>query len=157
MKLRIHHFFDIIRDFGSGKEIKPHPFGHSYHAVAKLIREDATIAFQLIIESDEICKGCSHLIDGVVCDDVVSHRPDFEGKEAFNNYLDNRIMEVCGVELSKKYSPILLCGLADKYLENIKFIYEGNDLEHTEARKKNVILGLKYYSEKHGFLMSQNH
>ncbi|WP_321372698.1 hypothetical protein [uncultured Draconibacterium sp.] len=97
MKIRIHHFFDIIRDFGSGKEITPHPHGHSYHRIAKLIDNDATIEMELLIASDAICEGCSHLVNGI-CDDIITHRTDFSGKEDFNNHLDVRIMEVCGLK-----------------------------------------------------------
>lgn len=149
MKLRIHHFFDIIRDFGSRKEILPHPYGHNYHSFAEQIRGNARLEFELVIASDEICKGCSHLNDGV-CDDVIIHRIDFEGKEDFNNHLDKRIMQVCDLEKSKKYSPKEIIQLASKYIENIEYVYEGNDLEHTLKRKENVIKGVKYYSEKHG-------
>ncbi|NQU51435.1 MAG: hypothetical protein HQ522_02740 [Bacteroidetes bacterium] len=156
MRLRIHHFFDIVRDFGSGKEISPHPHGNCYHTIAEEIRINSKLEFNLIVASDEICRGCSHLIDGV-CDDVITHRTDFTGKEDFNNHLDKRIMEACGFEESKKYSPKLLCELAHKYLENIEYIYQGNDAAHTQKRKENVILGLIYYSEKHGFLLTSNH
>lgn len=149
MKLRIHHFFDIIRDFGSGKKIEAHPYGHAYHTVAELIMNDADTKWQLVISSDETCDGCSHLINGV-CDDVITHRKDFSGKEAFNNYLDTRIMEACGFKESGKYSPKELCEFAHKYITNIEFIYAGNDLAHNKLRKRNVLRGLNFYTERHG-------
>jgi len=148
MRLRIHHFFDIIRDFGSGKKIVPHSHGHSYHTVAEQIRENANLELEVVIASDEICISCSHLIDGV-CDDVITHRKDFKGKEEFNNHLDERIMQVCNLDGSAKYSPEVLCSIAPNYLKNIEYIYEGNDPEHTLERKKNVLNGLKYYTQKH--------
>lgn len=153
MKLKIHHFFDIIRDFGSGREITPHPHGHAYHLVAEQIRSNPKLEFELVIASDKICLPCSHLIEGI-CDDVITHRFDFKGKEDFNNHLDKRIMDVCGIEKSKKYSPKLLCELASKYLKDIESIYEGNVKDHTKARKQNVIRGLQYYSEKHAFRLT---
>ena len=151
MKLRIHHFFDIIRDFGIGKKFDPHPYQHSYHKIASLINDDPNIEIEIIVGSDAVCEGCIHLTGGH-CNDTISHRKDFTAKEAFNNYLDTRIIEVCEVDVSKKYSPELLVNLADRYIQNIRFIYEGNDAEHTEQRKQNVILGLKYYSAKHAIL-----
>lgn len=153
MKLRIHHFFDIIRDFGSGKKIEAHPYGHAYHTVAELILNDADTKWQLVIASDETCDGCSHLINGV-CDDVITHRNDFSGKEDFNNHLDKRIMGVCGFKESEKYSPKELCQRVHKYLINIEFIYAGNDLAHTNVRKQNVLKGLLFYTAKHGFSFS---
>ena len=150
MKIRIHHFFDIIRDFGSDKKIVPHPSLHAYHKVAEQIRENPNIEFELVFQSDAVCTGCVHL-EKYICDDTISHRKDFVLKEEFNNYLDRRIFEICGIQISKKYSPKYLCEITHKYIANIEFIYEGNDIEHTELRKQNVIRGLNYYSEKHEF------
>lgn len=150
MKIRIHHFFDIIRDFGSNKEIVAHPYLHSYHRVAEEIRENPNVEFEIVVESDQVCNNCVHLTKSA-CDHLITHRADFIKKEDFNNHLDTRIMEICGIQKSEKYAPKLLCELANKYIENIQFIYNGNDFEHTQQRQKNVILGLKYYSEKHSF------
>jgi hypothetical protein len=149
MKIRIHHFFDSLRDFGSGKNITPHPYGHSYHLVAEQIRNNPDLEIELVVEADQVCIGCSHLVNGV-CDDTVTHRADFRWKEDFNNYLDKRIINVCRIDISKKYSVRSLIRFSKKYIENIEFIYEGNDPEHTHNRKKNVIRGLKYYSGNHG-------
>lgn len=148
MKLRIHHFFDMIRDFGIGKQFDPHLYQHSYHKIAELIWADPDLEIEIIVGSDAVCEGCIHLTDGF-CDDAISHRLDFTSKEAFNNHLDARIIDVCEIDVSKKYSPKLLLNLADCYIHNISFIYEGNDVEHTEQRKQNVIRGLEYYLAKH--------
>ncbi len=150
MNIRIHHFFDIIRDFGSGKKITPHSNLHAYHIIAEQILKNSDIEFEIVVESDAVCKGCIHL-ENSLCDDTISHRKDFTMKEDFNNYLDKRIIDICGIELSEKYSPKLLCKIANRYIENIEFIYEGNNLEHTLLRKENVIKGLRYYSQKHRF------
>lgn len=148
MKLRIHHFFDMIRDFGIGKQFDPHPYQHSYHKVAELILTDPDFNIEIAVGSDAVCKGCRHLVNSL-CNDTISHRNDFTSKEAYNNYLDTRIIEVCEVDVSKKYSPKQLVKMADRYIQNISFIYEGNDAEHTEQRKQNVILGLEHYAAKH--------
>lgn len=152
MKIRIHHFYDIIRDFGSGKEILPHPYGHAYHNVAAEMWNNAELEFELVVASDKICEGCSHLFDGV-CDDVITHRTDFTGKQDFNNHLDARIMEVSAFQASRKYTSKIICQLAEKYLNNMNYIYEGNDVAHTEERKQNVIRGLQIYSDKHQFTL----
>ena len=107
MKIRIHHFFDIIRDFGSGKIIVPHQFLHAYHIIAEQIRENPDVELIIIVESDAVCTGCVHLEDSI-CNDIISHRKDFVSKEEFNNHLDKRIVEVCGIQLSEKYSPKLI-------------------------------------------------
>ena len=150
MKLRIHHFFDLIRDFGKKEELKPHPYGHSYHKVAKVIWDNPNSKIKIIVGCDDICDGCIHLKDNS-CDDVIDYRKDFKYKEKFNDHLDRRIMKICLINKDDVYSPIQLCKKTKLYLENIIWIYEGNDLKHTLSRKKNVIRGLKEYSEKHNF------
>jgi len=148
MKLRIHHFFDIIRDFGIGKKFDPHPYQHSYHRIAEQILADPNLEIEILVGSDAVCEGCIHLKDEH-CNDTISHRSDFTSKEAFNNHLDARIIEACEIDVSKRYSPKQLVKLADRYIQNIRFIYEGNDVEHTALRKQNVLHGLEIYSGKH--------
>lgn len=155
MKLRIHHFFDIIRDIGSKKEINPHPYLHSYHKVAKEILENPNLKLEIVVASDAVCSGCIHLVHSK-CDDIITHRTDFRGKEDFNNYLDNRMVEICRIKTSDSFSPRELCQFAKRYIENIFYIYEGNDTHHTLIRKMNVLEGLRVYSRKHGFELDWN-
>lgn len=150
MKLRIHHFFDIIRDFSRVEEVKPHPYGHSYHKVARVIWNNANIKIKIIVQCDDICDRCVRLKNNV-CDDTIPHRKDFKSKEKFNNFLDQRIMRICLVKEGDTFTPIQLCKKGRLYLENINWVYEGNDLDHTQTRKKNVMLGLKNYSKKYKF------
>jgi hypothetical protein len=89
MKIRIHHFFDMIRDFGIGKEILPHPNLHSYHQVARIILENPGTELELVVGADAVCQNCIHLKNGV-CTDSITHRSDFTEKEAFNNHLDRK-------------------------------------------------------------------
>lgn len=152
MNLRIHHFYDIIRDFGRGKIIEPHPYGHSYHKAAEKIRENSNLKIKIVVENDSICAGCSHLKEGH-CDDKITHRQDCTSKEEFNNQIDKRIMKVCSIEESSIFTPIQLCEKAKKYLEGIEQVYDGNDSEHTLIRKQNVIKGIKYYSKLHNFYL----
>ncbi len=144
MKIRIHHFFDIIRDIGIGKEIHPHPYGHSYHKVAKTILQNPETEVEIVIGADQVCKGCVHLT-GTSCNDSISHRKDFTSKEKFNDYLDSRIIEICKIDISKTYTIKSLLHFLKKYLENIELIYEGNDDKHTEKRKENVLIGGEVY------------
>lgn len=147
IKLRIHHFFDIVRDFGIGKEFAPHPYKHSYHEVAEMIWQHPETEIEIVVGADSVCNGCIHLA-GDSCDDCITHRKDFTLKEAFNNYLDSRIINVCGIDISKKYTFSSLLQFSDSYVENIEFIYEGNDIEHTLKRKENVLKGTKAYALK---------
>lgn len=148
MQLRIHHFFDIIRDFGKGKPIVPHPYFHSYHLVAEEIRNNPCLPIKLVLSCDAICKGCLQISDNH-CLDTISHRRDFTLKEDFNNFIDLRIMEVCKLSCERIYTPLELCQSGEDYLKNAEYIYEGNDAAHTVQRKLLVNRGLDYYLNLH--------
>ncbi len=144
MKLRIHHFYDIIRDFGKNQQIVPHEFGHSYHKIADFIKHNPKEAIEIVLCCDDVCMGCNCLKDNS-CLDTIDHRSDFQGKENFNNHIDTRIMQVCETKVGDIMTPIDLIEKLKLYLDHIEWIYEGNDKEHTVLRKKYVIEGIKNY------------
>lgn len=145
INLRIHHFFDIIRVFGKGKSgLFPHPYGHSFHKIAEIIMSNPSLKIKNVIECDSVCDGCVHYKNGH-CDDSISYRKDFASKEKFNDRIDKRIIEKCLIKEGEILTPVQLCEKAKLYLDNIEFIYSGNDLWHTEQRKRDVSKGLKFY------------
>ncbi len=148
MDLRVHHFFDIIRDFGIGKDIIPHFYGHSYHKISQLIRNDPNIKIRIVLNIDDICNGCVHLVNNS-CEDIITHRADFNSKEEFNDFIDKRIINKCEIKIGNILTPKELCEKAKEYLNYIFWIYKGNDIEHTKIRKMNFIKGLEYYKSKH--------
>ena len=141
LKLRIHHIFDIIRDLGANKTFEKHSYDHSYHKVAKSIIEKNNHAFKIVVSTDDICKNCIKLEDNKCTDDIF-HRKDFSQKEKFNDYLDNRINKILNLKENETTTLKNLINIADKYIENIEYIYDGNDEINTKERKINVINGI---------------
>ncbi len=149
INLRIHHFFDIIRAFGKGENnLSPHPYGHSFHKIAMIIRNNPDLKIKNVIGCDSVCEGCVHYKKDY-CDDSIDYRKDFVLKEKFNDQIDKRIIEKCSIKKGEILTTIQLCEKAKLYLDNIEFIYSGNDLWHTEQRKEDVSKGLKLYLELH--------
>ncbi len=148
--IRIHHFFDILRDFGLKKDFDLDPvYLHSYHIIANGIRKNARAPFKIVIGADSICEGCIHLKQGLCRDKII--KPGFLLKNDYNNYLDLKIlrkMNICENEIT---TPLELCRNAWKYIDHIFSIYDLNDPEYTFKRKKGVLLGLDYYRKLHGF------
>ena len=140
-RIRVHHFFDIIRDYGKGKVLSPHPYGHSYHTVGNRLISGKINEVRLFVENDDVCCSCSKLISGH-CVDTIHHRVDFTSKERFNDYLDSRIMTTLGLEQGEIISIDTLLDLSCLYLEHIEELYEGNDPEHTRTRALNVKRGI---------------
>ncbi len=141
VELRIHHFFDIIRDYGIGKDLVEHPYGHSYHNVGNLIYENRVSKIRLVVKSDDICRNCKMLKFGK-CVDTIQHRVDFNGKEEFNNHIDTRIMRCMGFKVGQIISIDEILIQSTKYLDSISDIYSGNDESNTMQRKNNVLGGI---------------
>jgi len=141
-ELRIHHFYDIIRDYGSGKIVEKHEYGHSYHIIAKEIFENRLLKIKLIIKHDDVCKHCSKLL-GTKCVDSIQHRSDFTSKEKFNDYLDSRIMKCMGYKIDQMISVKEILRESHRYLDAIDELYVGNDIDHTKLRKQHVSMGIK--------------
>ena len=142
LELRIHHFFDILRDYGNNKELKPHHYGHSYHIIGKKIYKNMVKEFKIVNGSDFICKNCNKLI-GDKCIDLIDHRIDFKNKEDFNNYLDERILKVMSLSNNQIVRIEEILEKSNLYVDNIFDIYLGNSKEHTELRKINVRSGIE--------------
>jgi len=146
-ELRIHHFFDMLRDYGAKKEIRPHNYGHSYHFIAEKIYSNELDKIRLILSNDDVCKDCSKS-EGGHCIDTIDHREDFPLKEDFNNHIDHRIMEKMQLKENDIVSYKELLRMAELYINEMDWIYKGNDPDHTEIRRNYVIKGvLKKRSE----------
>ena len=141
LNIRIHHFFDILRDYGSNKTLEPHEYGHNYHVIGQQIYNNKISEMKLIIDNDDICQGCNKLSEKH-CIDTISHRADFKSKEKFNNHIDTRIMDRMGLKQNQNITLKTLLAMSHLYTDAIELIYTGNDIEHTMMRKKNVERGI---------------
>ena len=148
--IRIHHFYDIIRDFATQEKIEANlNYKHSYHTVGERIRVSPDMKMKIVVGIDSVCDGCIHLVNGA-CDDTLK-KPGFPLKNDYNNYLDKRILKATRLKEGMIVTPKDLCIAAEKYLDKMFSIYEINDKADTEKRKAEVIQGLQYYSKKNGF------
>lgn len=88
MKLRPHHILDILRTFGNGIEIRPHPYGHNLHKVAEIILNNLETEITLVNSADEICIPCKHLGKDGLCLDVLAQLDTSPSKQKYNDQLD---------------------------------------------------------------------
>jgi hypothetical protein len=151
MTIRIHHFFDIIRDFGSGEEIMPDTnYKHSYHSVANILKDYPDIKMKIVAGVDSVCDECIHNVNQK-CDDSLTRKKGFSMKYDYNNWLDKRIIERCNYTEGQIVTPAAICRSADKYIDNIYNIYELDSKTEIDARKKKFLEGLKFYSTHNNF------
>ena len=112
MDLRPHHILDIVTGFGQGKKYKSHPYGHSQHIVAKKLLSNLDLKIRLVLNADDICKGCTHLLTDGKCKDVLAQLKPSPTKQAYNDVLDCRLfdylsLDINGVLTTRKYLEIV--------------------------------------------------
>ncbi len=141
LKLRPHHILDIISSYGNNEKFEPHPYGHSLHTVAGKIIVNPEIKVQLVVENDDICRGCKHLV-GTKCDDVLSQLTPSPSKQSYNDVLDCILLDFMGIKQGtiltiKEYAQIVNRNMPDitSYCTHPK--------ENREERKKGMKSGLK--------------
>jgi hypothetical protein len=93
MQLRPHHILDILSASGKGIEYQPHPYGHSLHLVAPRLLSDLDQKIKLVLQADDICEGCEHLLPGGKCKDVLDQLSPSPSKQAYNDVLDSRLFD----------------------------------------------------------------
>jgi hypothetical protein len=93
MKLRPHHIIDIITVHGNNIQYQPHPYGHSQHLVASKLLSNLDLKIKLVLESDDICTGCKHLMPDGKCKDVLAQIIPSPSKQAYNDVLDSRLFD----------------------------------------------------------------
>jgi hypothetical protein len=149
--MRIHHFFDIIRDLRSGNRIEANTlYNHSYHSVANSLRDAPGISMKIVIGLDSICTGCIHYKISS-CDDPLTIKEGFTMKNDYNNYLDKRILQKLNLSEGDIITPLDICKSAYLYIDNIYDIYEIDPAEEIDARKMEFIEGLEFYSDHNNF------
>lgn len=146
--IRIHHFFDIIRDFGISPDIPANTgYQHSYHTVACLIRENPGVRMKIVLGTDSVCQGCIRNIKGW-CDDPLTRKKGFTMKNDYNDYLDVKILETCHLSIGQIVTPREICQASDRYIREIGSIYQIDSEEYIRNRRDNFIAGLQYYTER---------
>ena len=93
MQLRPHHILDIISGHGKGIQYQPHPYGHSQHIVAPKLLSNLDLKIKLVLQADDICKGCEHLLHDGKCKDVLAQLTPSPSKQAYNDVLDSRLFD----------------------------------------------------------------
>jgi hypothetical protein len=81
------------------------------------------------------------------CVDSIHHK-GFSGKEEYNNFLDSRIMEVCGLHEHDVLTPEELLARGICYAGKMEWVYRDNDPELIAERGMNFLKGLKILPEK---------
>jgi len=96
MRARPHHLIDIISQYGAGTPFRPAAYGHAVHVVAEQVIADPEVPVEFVVDADDICAPCIHLVDGR-CDDVLSQLDPPISKQDYNDDLDRRLLDFLGM------------------------------------------------------------
>ncbi|MBN2288188.1 MAG: hypothetical protein JXQ83_02575 [Candidatus Glassbacteria bacterium] len=144
LRIKPHHFLDIIRDFGEGREHGPHPYGHLVHVAARTIREHPETVLELTAEPDEICLPCRFLVDGN-CIDVTQSPGHLIPKDRWNRLIDGRIFERLGLKEGDRLTALEFCRLARERLGDLYSLYAEADRDKTTRRRGLLESGFAIY------------
>ncbi len=138
VKLRPHHIIDIVTDHGHDIEHRPHPYGHSQHLIAPLLLSDPGMNVTLVVEADDICRGCRNLLPGGNCKDVLGQLHPSPSKQAYNDVLDCRLLDHFGLMPGSKLT-------IDDYLKIVNSFTPGIEkiCTHPKEDPEERLAGLK--------------
>ena len=141
LRLRPHHIIDIITDHGKNVQYEPHPYGHSQHIVAPKLLSVLDLNIKLVLEADDICKGCIHLLPGGKCDDVLAQLNPSPSKQAYNDVLDSRLFDLLEINPNCIMTTRKYLELIDAKTPGIEKICT-HPKEDPEERLEGLIKGL---------------
>ncbi len=141
MDLRPHHILDIITAHGQGIEFQPHPYGHSQHIVSLKLLSNLDLKVRLVLNVDDICKGCKHLLSDGKCKDVLAQLKPSPSKQAYNDVLDCRLFDYLSIETDNVISIRKYLEIVNEKVPGIEKICT-HPKENQEVRLKGLINGL---------------
>ncbi len=110
IKIKPHHFMDIIKLYGSGLDefIPDQAYGHDFYIVANELVHKHDIELTLTDGEDDICRPCKFNKEGN-CTDSISHIENIPSKDSYNKILDSRLIIMMNLSINKIYTAFELC------------------------------------------------
>ena len=147
IRIKPHHFVDIITSYGRGEEFKPHPYGHAVHTVAERILSNRDVMLVMELGADDICGPCKHNVGGV-CDDVIdtSYRPQAPSrKQEWKLLIDERGCKRLELLQGDRLTARQFCERLRDRAGDITDIYREIPAEMTAERVKAMREGVRRF------------
>ncbi len=144
IRIKPHHFLDILRDIGAERVWEPHPYGHAVHLVGESLFRDPHQEIQLVLGIDDICEPCRNNENGVCTDWTDS--PGYRiRKEDWNRRIDERILRILRMKEGETMSAVDYARTALEHLEELRPVWREAPAEKTDQRMQNLSRGLAMY------------
>ena len=149
IRIKPHHFVDIITSLGAGTVIlEPNPYGHAVHIVSeRILRDQGTLLEIVELGADDICEPCKHNSGGI-CDDTTNPvgRPDVpRSKQQWNRIVDQRWCERLNVKQGDRLTARELCERLRDFAGDIADIYRETPGCLTNGRARSLMEGIEQY------------
>ena len=145
IRIKPHHFVDIITSFGDGKvELAPHPYGHALHTVTARILHNPDVLLEMELGADDICAPCKHNIAGR-CDDTIdtSYRPTApSSKREWNLLIDQRWCARLKIKQGDRLTARQFCERLRQLAGDITDIYREIPADKTADRARKLRAGI---------------
>jgi len=150
--IKPHHFLDIIKLFGSGLDsfVPNLEYGHDFWKVGNEILENPNVQLELTLDNDAVCIPCK-FSNGLICTGTTSADSKEIAKDVWNKLIDQRLLEILGLENGANFSALELCKRAKEKVnrESIFAVWKEKPVEITEKRANFLFLGIDKYLEKY--------
>jgi hypothetical protein len=152
MRIKPHHFVDILRAVGRGDTdfLNPHPYGHALHQIAARILADPEIRLQIELGIDDICQPCVHHVDGH-CDDVIdtSFRPLAPStKEDWNRLIDQRWCQLLDIDSGSQWTARELSQQLMDHSDQMEDVYREMPPDRIAVRREELQRGVENFLSK---------
>ena len=147
IRIKPHHFVDIIASYGRGEKVEPHPYGHAVDTLTERILARRDIMLVAELGADNICGPCKHNVNGV-CDDVIdtSYRPKAPPrKQDWNLLIDRRWCERLSLLPGERLTARQFCERLRDRAGDITDIYRKIPAEMTAERRKALREGVQRF------------
>ena len=152
IRIKPHHFLDIVRDYGAGVEFRPSPYGHAVHIVAEKVLADRQVMLELVLGIDDICEPCTNHVDGH-CLDTTTTTGKIASKEWWNRIIDTRLLGRLGLREGTRIRADEFCRLARQRLypkgavegSLISDIWREASPQKTRRRARDLLHGIALY------------
>jgi hypothetical protein len=147
LRIKPHHFVDILTSLGQGRAFEPHPYGHAVHVVAGCLLAERDTMLQMEFGADEICGPCTHNKAGW-CDDTIdtSWRPAAPScKREWNLLLDERWCRRLGLAAGDRLTARQFCRLLRGRAGDLVEIYPEFPPDRIAARERDLAAGIERY------------
>jgi hypothetical protein len=148
LRIKPHHFVDIIADYGAGEvATEPSPYGHAVHTVTARLLADRRLPLVLEFGADDICRPCKHNLGGL-CDDTIdiSRRPQAPtSKQEYNLLLDRRWCARLNLSQGDTLAADELCQRLAGVCEDLGGIYAEEPPDLVARKAAHLKAGLKRF------------